>query len=219
MKAQRTNLLLILALIFVLAGGISAQDRKYNDAYTGEYLNRIAFPLGGIGAGMICIEGTGAISHVSIRNKPEIFNEPMVFSAICIKGKENIARVLEGPVPTWKFFGQPASGNGSNGKTYGLPRFANAAFKARFPFATVNLEDPKIPLRVEITGWSPFTPGDADNSSLPAAALEYRFINSSNQSVEAVYSFNSRNFMAVSDGKDKVLKIENGFVLSQAGSE
>ena len=34
-----------------------------------------------------------------------------------------------------------------------------------------------MPLEVEITGWSPFEPGDADNASLPVAALEYRFTN------------------------------------------
>ncbi len=88
------------------AGRRKAGQRNYNDIYTGEFLNRVAFPLGGIGAGMICLEGTGALSHFSLRNKPEIFNEPCTFSAICIKGKRNLARVLEGPVPGWKAFGQ-----------------------------------------------------------------------------------------------------------------
>ena len=60
--------------------------------------------MGGIGAGMICLEGTGALSHVSIRNRPEIFNEPCVFAAIFVKGPQPIARVLEGPVPTRKIF-------------------------------------------------------------------------------------------------------------------
>ena len=32
-----------------------------------------------------------------------------------------------------------------------------------------------VPVEVEITGWSPFIPGDADHSSLPVCALEYRF--------------------------------------------
>ena len=61
--------------------------------------------MGGIGAGMICLEGTGSLSNFSLRNKPEIFSEPTVFSAICIKGEKNVARVLEGPVPKWKIFG------------------------------------------------------------------------------------------------------------------
>lgn len=62
--------------------------RLYNSAYQGENLNRVAFAVGGLGAGMFCMEGTGAISHVSVRNKPEIFNEPDMFAAIAVKGKK-----------------------------------------------------------------------------------------------------------------------------------
>ena len=62
--------------------------RQYNGPYSGEYLNRIAFPIGGLGAGMFCLEGSGAISHVSVRNRPEMFNEPGWFAAICIKGQK-----------------------------------------------------------------------------------------------------------------------------------
>jgi len=106
---------------------------QYNGSYTGEYLNRIAFPVGGIGAGMFCVEGTGAISHVSIRNKPEIFNEPGVFAAISIKGLKNASKILEGPVPDWKKFGIPDAGNGLGGSTAGLPRFAKAVLLPGFP--------------------------------------------------------------------------------------
>src|ERR1700709_1461562 len=60
--------------------GTPLTKRKYNSPYTGEYLNRVAFPIGGLGAGMFCLEGTGAISHMSVRNKPEVFNEPPLFS-------------------------------------------------------------------------------------------------------------------------------------------
>ena len=49
--------------------------RPYNTPYTGDYLNRLAFPIGGIGAGMFCLEGAGAISHLSIRHHPDLFNE------------------------------------------------------------------------------------------------------------------------------------------------
>ncbi len=56
--------------------------RTYNGAYEGPSLNRVAFPIGGIGAGMICLEGTGALSHVSVRNEPDIYNEPCTFAAV-----------------------------------------------------------------------------------------------------------------------------------------
>jgi hypothetical protein len=43
--------------------GDSACDRAgkhvYNGMYSGAYNSRIAFPVGGLGAGMYCIEGTG----------------------------------------------------------------------------------------------------------------------------------------------------------------
>src|SRR5216684_544308 len=108
------------------------ESRPYNGEYTGAYLNQVAFPLGGIGAGMICLEGTGALSHVSLRNRPEVFHEPCLFAAIAVKGNPAFARVLEGPVPARKLFGPPGSANGAGGATYGLPRFGSAVFKGRF---------------------------------------------------------------------------------------
>lgn len=149
--------------------GKAAVGKRYNDAYTGDRLSRVAFPMGGLGAGMVCLEGAGALSHVSIRNKPDVFNEPCVFAAVSLKGRPDAARVLEGPVPAWKLFGPAGTGNGAGGKTYGLPRFRQATFRPRFPFATVALADPAVPIAVEITGWSPFEPGDADHASLPVA--------------------------------------------------
>jgi uncharacterized protein (DUF608 family) len=179
----------------------------------GEKLNRIAFPMGGLGAGMICLEGAGALSHFSLRNRPDVFNEPCTFAAICIKGKANIARVLEGPVPGWKKFGQPGSGNGAGGSSFGLPRFHHATFQAQFPFAMVRLSDPQVPVAVELTGWSPFEPGDADHSSLPVAAIEYQFRNLTARPLEAVFSWNARNFMAMGNNPQAVKVVPGGFVL------
>lgn len=200
----------------VRAGGA---QRPYNGPYAGEYLNRVAFPLGGLGAGMICLEGTGALSHVSLRNHPDVYNEPMVFAAVCVKGQTNVARVLEGPVPEWKAFGPGGTGNGASGKTFGLPRFTNVSFQTRFPFGIIQLSDKKMPLTVELTGWSPFTPPEPDSSSLPVAALEYRFNNTSHEPVEAVFSFNAKNFMELDRGGGSVGPIQGGFVLRSNGTK
>ena len=189
--------------------------RSFNETYSAQNLNRIAFPIGGIGAGMICLEGTGAFSHVSVRNTPEVFNEPLMFAAISVKGKENGAKILEGPVPEWKYFGSPNTANGGERTSYGLPRFKNADFNARFPFAAINLSDQDIPLAVKITGWSPFIPGDPDNSSLPSGAVEYSFKNTGSSKVEAVFSFNSVNFMKKGDGINAIQPVSNGYILSQ----
>jgi len=203
--------------------------REFNSPYEGDYLNRLAFPIGGIGAGMICLEGSAAISHVSIRNAPDIYNEPYMFAALCVKNKKgNLAKVLEGPVPKWKYFGIPESGNGSGRASYGFPRFSKVTFTPRFPFAHISLEDKKVPLKVEITGWSPFIPGHPDDSSLPVGALEYRFINASDKRQESVFSFNSQNFMhlprrSVTSSRfeqgELIKEFQKGFLLWRDGTE
>jgi uncharacterized protein (DUF608 family) len=193
--------------------------RKYNSPYTGKYNNRVAFPIGGIGAGMFCLEGTGAISHMSVRNYPEMFHEPAVFAAISIKGLKNGAKVLESKVPAWKKFGQHESALGGPGATWGLPRFETAEFSARFPFADIALKDKDVPLAIQIKGWSPFIPGDEDNSSLPVGGLEYHFKNNSAKTEECVFSYNSRHFLNQLATKNTVKAIKNGFVISVDGTE
>ena len=214
-----------LILLFLLGAGLHAetnykqvQQRPYNGAYEGANLNRIAFPIGGIGSGMIALEGTGAISHVSVRHHMEFFHAPCTFAALCVEGENGtLAKVLEGPVPHWKIFGQEGSGLGSGHTSYGLPRFEKASFLARFPFGIIELSDNEMPLDVQITGWNPFIPGNPDDSSLPVGSLEYTFTNKSNKSINAVFSFNTRNFMAVGEG-NSIKAMKNGFILRQDGS-
>ncbi|MDN3655478.1 GH116 family glycosyl hydrolase [Ferruginibacter paludis] len=192
--------------------------RPYNTAYQGANLNRVAFPLGGLGAGMFCMEGTGAISHMSVRNRPEIFHTPSMFAAISVKGLKNGAKLLEGPVPDWKKFGQRSAGNGSEGATIGLPHFHHASFTTRFPFGHIDLSDNDVPLKIKLTGWSPFVPTEDDQSGLPVAAMEYQFTNTGKTTAEAVFSFNSKNFLKIDEGRNAINSLEHGFALTEAGT-
>jgi uncharacterized protein (DUF608 family) len=192
---------------------------EFNGTYEGVTLSQIAFPMGGMGAGMICLEGSGGLSKFLLRHdRPEF--ERQVFGAIAIKGSQAAARILEGPVPNWKLRPQF---NGLDGTTcWGLPRLHEATFQAVFPFATVRLTDKQLPLEASVTGWSPFSPGDADNASLPVAGLEYRLENRSQSTMEAVFSFNAENFLAQPsdshpDHLDRILPTSGGFILHGAG--
>ena len=197
-----------------------SKKRAFNNKYENEYLSRIAFPVGGMGAGMFCIEGSGAISHMSIRHRPEVFHEPCMFAAIHVKGIENGSKLIEGQSPTWKRFGLGGSSNGLGETCWGLPRFRQTSFLARFPFAEIELKDKGLPLDVRLKGWSPFIPADENNSSLPVGAIEYTFRNTGSKEVEAIFSYNSRNFLRVNNrGKSSIGAIKNGFVLSQTGTE
>jgi len=205
--------------------GRAVEDKSGEAAvYQNENLQHVAFPIGGLGAGMFCLEGMGAISHMSVRNHPDIFNEPGMFAAICIRQddksgtEKTIAKILEGEVPKWKIFGPRQSGLGDVGKLYGLPRFTEASFESSFPFGRVHLKDEDLPMQVEIEGWSPFIPTDHDNSGLPAGSLNYKLTNTSKKPIKGVFSFHSRNFM--SDNREvagKIAAMTGGFVLHQDG--
>ena len=191
-----------------------SKKRAYNGVYEGAYTSRIAFPIGGIGAGMFCWEGNGAISHLSLRHHPDAFNEPRMFGAIHVKGVENGTKVLEGPVQDWKISGTSGAFWGGNG-WWGLPRFDAASFSSRFPFATIKLSCDDIPFNVEMKAWSPFIPTDQDNSSLPVGAIEYTFSNPTANDLEAIFSYNAETFFR-KDWRDEctIGKMKNGYVIS-----
>jgi len=205
-----------LEICFLLMSSACYGQHVYNGSYSGANLPHIAFPIGGMGAGMFCLEGTGAISHMSVRHHPDMFNEPVMFAALYVKGAG--AKVLEGPVPDWKKFGLPGASLGAVGADYGLARFKQAIFTARFPFAEVGLADNNMPVKATIIGWSPFIPTDADNSSLPVGALEYTLINSSAKTQSGVFSYNAENFMQQDGAPNRIKAANDGFILSQDGT-
>lgn len=185
---------------------VPRQDRTASD------LDRVAFPLGGIGAGMICLSGTGALTNVSLRHGPNIGSEAPMFAALAVK-ETGFARVLEGPVPPHKHFPSfDAESDAALQSLWGLPRFRRASFQASFPFAEVDLADEDSPLDVAITAWSPFEPGEEDDASLPVAGLEYRFVNRTRKAAEAVFSFNAGNLMG-DEKNGRIRPLAGGFVL------
>lgn len=190
--------------------------------YTGRKLDCVAYPLGGMGAGMFCLQGTGMIGQMSVRNHPDLYNEPDMFAAVCIKGEKNIARVLEGQIPIPKVNGAwiqgwNSAGGGRGWTNYGLPRFRDCEFSARFPFAHISLSDDDVPVKVEIEGYSPFVPGNADDSSLPAASVRYTFVNDTDRDLDAVFYYSAMQFMNVKDGDRKcyVKPYKNGIIFEQ----
>ena len=209
-------ILLSIALSWLLPS--FGQDHAFNSWYERGALNHLTFPIGGIGAGMIGLDGNGSWSQMSVGNRPEVFNEPFCFAAISVKGIPNGAKVLQGEVPGWRVFGQPGTANGGGEHYYGLPRFQNCRFLARFPFGKIELSDSDIPLQVSVTGWSPFIPGDADNSSMPVGSMEYSFTNTSTNPVEAVFSWNSKNIIR-KNANNEIIPYPDGFTMVQSGDE
>ncbi|WP_214072609.1 GH116 family glycosyl hydrolase [Mucilaginibacter sp. dw_454] len=202
-----------LIILFLLSASVVASaQHRLNTSYSGTNTDHIAFPIGGIGAGMFCLEGTGTVSNFSIFHNPAVFNEPPVFATLSDGHK---AKVIEGPVPNRKKFGAPNAAMGVYYTTWGLPRFRNLqSFQSRFPFGEVKLNDKDWPVQVKITGWSPFIPTDQDNSGLPAGALEYAFTNNSSKTRQYTFSYSAKLF----NGFKYMLAAPGGFIFRQPGA-
>ncbi len=167
-------------------------------------------PLGGIGAGCICVNGYGGLQDFSIANRPTTTAQPEGFAAskaafavLHIKGKSPITKLVEGPFPVLKIYDQGLQGEGyRRGGFEGFPRFGQCSFKGEYPFGLVELSDAAVPLRIALTAWNPFIPLDDKNSSLPVVIMEYTLHNTSREPVEYEFSYHLSH-LAPGCGKDE----------------
>ena len=90
-----------------------------------------ALPLGGIGAGCVCLNGSGGLQDFALRHRPCVTGLPdrhngrgAAFAALRIGGAKPVARVLEGPVPPEKVYDGALHAGGYRPCGHeGLPRF------------------------------------------------------------------------------------------------
>jgi uncharacterized protein (DUF608 family) len=164
--------------------------------YTGRRLLQIAMPMGGIGAGSICLNGQGGLQDFSLRHRPEFTAVPDSWTAtdcafaLLHLPESGVTKLVEGPLPREKVYDQGLQAQGYRKAGYeGLPRFETAIVEAAYPFGHVHLTHPDVPLAVSLTGFSPFIPLDDKNSSIPCAILEYTLRNNSRRAVKYEFSF------------------------------
>jgi uncharacterized protein (DUF608 family) len=167
--------------------------------FSGDKATQIAMPLGGIGAGSICLNGYGGLQDFAIHERPATTALPAVwssnspvaaFAVLHIKGSSGVTKLVEGPFPPFKIFDQGLQGQGlRRGGFEGFPRLAKCTFKGEYPFGEAHLTDSSVPLGVKLMGWNPFIPLDAKNSGIPCVILEYTLHNTSHQPVEYEFSY------------------------------
>src|ERR1044071_5650771 len=80
--------------------------------FGGDKSTQVAMPIGGIGAGCICLNGYGGLQDFSIRNDPALTAAPgaggyrdAAFAVLHVREK-NITRLVEGPFPKGKIYAQ-----------------------------------------------------------------------------------------------------------------
>lgn len=165
--------------------------------FSGDRASQIAMPLGGIGAGCVCLNGYGGLQDFSIGHHPTTTALPegfdyskAAFALLHIKGDTALTKLVEGPFPVLKIYDQGLQGVGyRRGGFEGFPRFGKCVFRGEYPFGQADLSDSSFPLLVTLTGWNPFIPLDDKNSGIPCAILEYTLHNPSPRTVEYEFSY------------------------------
>jgi uncharacterized protein (DUF608 family) len=154
--------------------------------YKGIKTREISFPLGGIGAGCIGLAGNGRLIDWEIFNRPAklSFNGMSHFAVRCEKNDKVIdARIMQGdlqPPYTGIYCEKLFNGFGwgpSRSNLCGMPHFRYCEFSGEFPVAQLSFEDADFPGKARLCAWSPTIPGNAEDSSIPAACFEIELTN------------------------------------------
>ncbi len=133
--------------------------------FSGDRATQVSLPVGGLGAGCICVNGSGGLQDFSIRTRPETTALPVgftsnspeaAFAILHIKGATPVTKLIEGPFPAFKIFDQGLQGQGlRRSGSEGFPRFEKCNFRGEFPFAEVRFADQAIPLDVSLVRMEP----------------------------------------------------------------
>ncbi len=185
------------ATLVALATAHARTGNGDSTLYSGENLDQIAMPIGGIGTGSIALTGIGGLQDFSIRHMPEFsaqvscwHNLPGGFALLHVGGEEPVTRLCEGPVPSGRIYANGTKSLGfREGGHEGMPRFEECSFRGEFPFGTVELTDDSMPLAVSLRGYNPFIPRDDVASGIPCAILEYTIANPTAQRIEFDFSY------------------------------
>jgi non-lysosomal glucosylceramidase len=182
-----------------VAEHVERETISYPRSYTGRKLSCIAFPLGGVCAGSLSLGGRGNLRDWEIFNRPDKgVNPEYAFPGIRVEvaGSKAVARVLEARIAP------PYEGNSGLGtrNAPGLTRLQSATFTSDFPFAKIAFRDPKVPVKIDLTAFSPFIPHDPDTSGIPGAVLRYRVTNPGSKPAKVSIAWAVENPVKPRDG-------------------
>jgi non-lysosomal glucosylceramidase len=164
--------------------GLSAEtvaalrERGTPTRYTGADLRYIGMPVGGGCSGQVYVGGDGRLWYWDVDNGPPA------------PGADGGGEVYVSPR-------EPSSpfGHGVVLKTTARGRttvrgvdgtgFDQIGFTGQYPLGRVDYQGHDVPVRVHLDAFSPFVPGDAEDSTLPVTVLAYTVTNTSPDPVRA----------------------------------
>ncbi len=161
--------------------------------YSGEDLKHIGMPVGGICCGHVYLGGDGRLWHWDIFNqlirtgyRGPHYAEPMATDTGIDLGFTIRARTGD------KDMVRPLDATG----------FPGVRFRGAYPIGFVEYNGDGFPLRVSLEAFSPFSPLEVDDSSLPLTVMRYTISNVSKNKVEIALAGQMSNPVLQHSGND-----------------
>ncbi|HTL56407.1 MAG TPA: GH116 family glycosyl-hydrolase [Candidatus Limnocylindrales bacterium] len=140
----------------------SLTARGERTTYRGADLEKIGMPIGGICAGQVYLGGDGRLWHW------DIFNQRVSTAA------DHYAKPLVPSGPSPQGFALSINSAGKKlVKPLDAAHWRDTSFTGEYPIGYVEYRDPEIPVTVNLEAFSPFTPLNVEDSSLPVTILQF----------------------------------------------
>lgn len=153
--------------------------------------------LGGIGTGSFEIRQDGGFTNWTIYNNWPLFTGPQtpkrahypfddkqsLFFLLWLKRENEPQRVVLLQIEE----GYGAAGIEDHEMLYIFPWLKGVdtiRYRASVPFAELDFEQEGLPLTVKLRAWSPFVPGNVEDSALPTAFFDFDIVNTGDRPVD-----------------------------------
>ena len=145
--------------------------------YRGEHLGAISLPLGGIGTGLIQINGRAERRVWQTFNNHKHAQVPHSFFAVRVKTPTGgpVVRALQ-TTPVGPF-----------------AAMEGLSFRGEYPFGWYEFEDTEFPVKVAMEAFNPLVPLDARSSAIPCAVFNVSVENPAQQPVEVALLATQQN--------------------------
>lgn len=191
-------------------------------------LDHIGMPVGGFFAGTVYLAGDGRLWLWDIFNRdqlailPRDTKQPGGFAGSFLSGGLNYLY----PAPITRPFKQGFSLRiGDRERPLDRTGFSKVTFDGRYPVGRVSYRDEGCPLEAQLEAFSPFIPGNLDDSSLPATVMSFTLTNRSDRAVEAELGGDLENAVCIDSRKqasghlrNRIVR-ENGFMALACSAE
>src|SRR4051794_9136266 len=140
--------------------------------YTGDDLRHIGMPVGGGCCGQVYLGGDGRLWYWDVDNGPPA------------PGADGSGEIYTKPRVPFSPFGhgvvlKTVAAGRTTVRAVDATGFEEVAFTGQYPIGRVDHRSPAVPMRVRLEAFSPFVPGETDDSTLPATVLVYTLTNTS----------------------------------------